>query len=49
MSFAPFGVPAALAVGVGLIYGVYALVQGALGAVAFGLPSRREREADAPS
>ncbi|MEF9966191.1 MAG: lysylphosphatidylglycerol synthase transmembrane domain-containing protein [Comamonas sp.] len=48
-ALAPFGVPAALAVGVGLIYGVYALVQGALGAVAFGLPSRREREADAPS
>ena len=48
-ALAPFGVPAALAVGVGLIYGVYALVQGALGAVAFGLPSRGEREADAPS
>ena len=48
-ALAPFGVPAALAVGVGLIYGVYALVQGALGAIAFGLPSRREREADAAS
>ncbi|WP_312836518.1 lysylphosphatidylglycerol synthase transmembrane domain-containing protein [Comamonas sp.] len=48
-ALAPFGVPAALAVGVGLIYGVYALVQGALGAIAFGLPSRREREADVAS
>ena len=45
-ALAPFSVPAAVAVGVGLIYGVYALVQGALGAVAFGLPSRSEREAD---
>ncbi len=47
MALGPFGVPAALAVGVGLIYGVYALAQGALGALAFGLPSRSEREADA--
>ena len=46
-ALAPFGVPAVVAVGVGLIYGVYALVQGALGAVAFGLPSPREREAGA--
>lgn len=42
-ALAPFGVPAAAAVGVGLIYGVYALVQGALGALAFGMPAR-ERE-----
>ena len=46
-ALAPFGVPAAVAVGVGLIYGVYALAQGALGALAFGLPSRDERVADA--
>ncbi len=46
-ALAPFGVPTAVAVGVGLIYGVYALVQGALGAIAFGLPSRKEREAEA--
>lgn len=47
IALGPFGVPAALAVGVGLIYGVYALVQGALGAVAFGLPGRQQREAQA--
>lgn len=47
IALGPFGVPAALAVGVGLIYGVYALVQGALGAVAFGLPSSQQREAQA--
>lgn len=46
-ALAPFGVPAAVAVGVGLIYGVYALVQGALGALAFGLPSRQQRQAEA--
>ena len=44
-ALAPFGVPAAVAVGAGLIYGVYALVQGALGALAFGLPSQQERQA----
>ena len=37
-ALAPFGVAAPAAVGVGLIYGVYALAQGALGALAFGLP-----------
>ncbi|MEG0920577.1 MAG: lysylphosphatidylglycerol synthase transmembrane domain-containing protein [Comamonas sp.] len=46
-ALAPFGVPTAVAVGVGLIYGLYALVQGAMGALAFGLPSRKAREADA--
>ncbi len=44
-ALAPFGVPAAAAVGVGVIYGLYQLVQGALGALAFGLP-RRERNSD---
>ena len=39
-ALAPFGVPAALAVGVGLLYGVFALAQGALGAIALGLPSK---------
>ena len=40
-ALAPFGVPAAAAVGVGVIYGLYQLVQGALGALAFGLPRRK--------
>lgn len=39
-ALAPFGAPAVLAVGVGLIYGVFALGQGALGAMALGLPAR---------
>lgn len=39
-ALAPFGVAPAAAVGVGVIYGLYALVQGALGALAFGLPGR---------
>ena len=38
-ALAPFGVAAAAAVGVGVIYGLYALVQGAMGALAFGLPN----------
>jgi uncharacterized membrane protein YbhN (UPF0104 family) len=37
-ALAPFGIPAAAAVGTGLLYGIFALVQGALGALAFGLP-----------
>jgi hypothetical protein len=37
-AMAPFGVPIAAAVGVGLLYGVFALAQGALGALAFGWP-----------
>ena len=40
-ALAPFGVPAAAAVGVGVIYGLYQLVQGAMGALAFGLPGNR--------
>ena len=42
-ALAPFGVPAAAAVGVGVIYGLYQLVQGALGALAFGLPRSRRQ------
>jgi uncharacterized membrane protein YbhN (UPF0104 family) len=42
-ALAPFGIPAAAAVGTGLLYGVFALAQGALGALAFGLPKRVER------
>lgn len=41
-ALAPFGVPAVLAVGVGLLYGVFALGQGALGALALGLPGRAQ-------
>ena len=37
-ALAPFAVAAPAAVGVGVIYGVYGLAQGALGALAFGLP-----------
>ena len=43
-SLAPFGVAAAAAVGVGVIYGLYQLAQGAMGALAFGLPGRGEKE-----
>jgi uncharacterized membrane protein YbhN (UPF0104 family) len=39
-ALAPFGIPVAAAVGTGLLYGVCALAQGALGALAFGLPKR---------
>ena len=42
-ALAPFGVPAAAAVGVGVIYGLYQLVQGAMGALAFGLPRSRRQ------
>lgn len=37
-ALAPFGVAAPAAVGVGMIYGLYGLAQGALGALALGLP-----------
>ena len=40
-ALAPFGVPAVVAVGVGLLYGIFALAQGALGAVAVGFPASR--------
>ena len=43
-ALAPFGVAAAAAVGVGVIYGLYALAQGAMGALAFGLPGQSARE-----
>ena len=43
-SLAPFGVAAPAAVGVGVIYGLYALVQGAMGALAFGLPGRQRND-----
>lgn len=43
-ALAPFGVPAAAAVGVALVYGAYALVQGAVGALAFGMPGRSARQ-----
>ena len=39
-ALAPFGIPTAAAVGAGLLYGVLMLAQGALGALAFGLPRR---------
>ena len=42
-ALAPFGVVAPAAVGVGVIYGVYGLAQGALGALAFGLPRSADR------
>ena len=43
-SLAPFGVAAPAAVGVGVIYGLYQLAQGAMGALAFGLPGQSARE-----
>jgi uncharacterized membrane protein YbhN (UPF0104 family) len=39
-ALAPFGVPAPAAVGAAMIYGLYGIAQGALGALAFGLPRR---------
>lgn len=52
-ALALFAVPAPAAVGVALVYGGYALVQGAVGALAFGLPGhsagpRRSRRREAP-
>ena len=41
-SLAPFGVPATIAVGIGLLYGVFALCKGALGALALGLPGKTQ-------
>lgn len=40
MALAPFGVAAASAIGVGLLYGIFALTQGALGALALGIPAK---------
>ena len=42
-TLAPFGVAAPAAIGVGLVYGLYGLAQGALGALAFGLPAPSAR------
>jgi hypothetical protein len=39
-ALAPFGVAAPAAVGVGVLYGLFGIAQGALGALAFGLPGR---------
>ena len=39
-ALAPFGVAASAAVVIGMVYGLYALAQGALGALAFGLPQQ---------
>jgi uncharacterized membrane protein YbhN (UPF0104 family) len=41
-ALAPFGVALSAAVGAAMIYGLYGLAQGALGALAFGLPRRQE-------
>lgn len=43
-ALAPFGVAPAAAVGAAMIYGLYGLLQGALGALAFGLPSSPSSE-----
>lgn len=43
-ALAPFGVAPAAAVGVAMIYGLYGLLQGALGALAFGMPSSGSSE-----
>jgi hypothetical protein len=37
-ALAPFGVAASAAVGAAMIYGLYGIAQGALGALALGLP-----------
>ena len=39
-ALAPFGVAAPAAVGTAMVYGLYAIAQGAFGALAFGLPGR---------
>ncbi|MDR2195892.1 MAG: flippase-like domain-containing protein [Gallionellaceae bacterium] len=43
LALAPFGVASAAAVGAAMIYGLYGLAQGALGALAFGMPGRSDR------
>ncbi len=47
-ALAPFAVAAPAAVGVGVIYGLYQIAQGAIGALAFGLPRRPNDGAGAP-
>ena len=44
VSVGGWGTREAAAVGVGVIYGLYQLAQGAMGALAFGLPGRGEKE-----
>lgn len=44
LALAPFGVATDAAVGAGMLYGLYALAQGALGALAFGLPKAEKQE-----
>ncbi|MDR2154793.1 MAG: flippase-like domain-containing protein [Burkholderiaceae bacterium] len=46
-ALAPFDVAAPAAVGAAMIYGLYGIVQGALGALAFGLPRRAPMAPDA--
>lgn len=48
-ALAPFGIAAAAAVGVGLVYGLYQIAQGALGALAFGLPRQAEDAGSRPA
>ena len=48
-ALAPFGVAAPGAVGAAMIYGLYGIAQGALGALAFGLPARATPESDTTS
>lgn len=45
LALAPFGVDAAGAVGAALVYGLYGLVQGGAGALAFGLGAARDKNA----
>ncbi|MDR1967537.1 MAG: flippase-like domain-containing protein, partial [Burkholderiaceae bacterium] len=45
-ALAPFGVAAPAAVGTAMIYGLYGIAQGALGALAFGLPPRTSSTTD---
>lgn len=40
MALAPFGAPAAAAVGAAMLYGAFGIVQALLGALAFGLPAQ---------
>lgn len=44
-ALAPFGVAAPVAVSISMIYGLYGLAQGSLGALAFGLPNREQHPA----
>ena len=48
-ALAPFGVAAPAAVGAAMVYGLYGIAQGALGALAFGLPRRAPSATDSAS